>query len=292
MTRPALIRKTLRDARGVTIGIALVIAAMAFVDVLIYPSYSETLKDFEMPAAMEGFLGEATNIATPEGFLTAEFFAWIPLLLITLAVIAGTAAFAGEEGSGTLDLLLAQPVKRWRLAVEKGVALTACVVIAALASLPGFWLAEIWVEVAIGRGRLVAAVVNMLPVALLFLMLSLWLSAAFPSRASAAILVTGLVVVTYFVQLIGDLTPVLESARKASPFYWAEPSRVLVHGFDWWRASGLLAVAVLFGALAVWSLERREIAQGSREWSLRVPRPFHRVPRPTHRPRQPEATAA
>lgn len=286
MRRLGLVRKTFRDTRGMTIGIAGVVAGVALLDVLIYPSYKDSLQNFELPAAMESFLGEATSIATPEGFLTAEFFSWVPLLLITLAIVAGTAAFAGEEGNGTLDLLLAQPVKRWRLAVEKGAALAACVVVAALAGLLGFALGKLWVEMEIGMGRIAATVAYMLPVALLFLMLSLWLSAALPTRGSAAIVATGITVVTYFVQLVGDLAPVLEALRTLSPFYWGEPSRVLVHGFDWWRAAGLLAVAALFAALAVWSLERREIAQGSREWGLRLPG------RPTHSARQPESSTA
>ncbi len=292
MTRLGLVRKTLRDARGATIGIGSVIAGIALLDVLIYPSYKDTLQDFEIPEAMKGLLGEAGSIATPEGFLTAEFFSWVPLLLITLAIISGTAAFAGEEANGTLDLLLAQPVKRWRLAVEKGLALTIAVVLAAAASLVGFALGKSWAEIEVSMGRIGAAVANMLPISLLFLMLSLWLSAALPTRGTAASLVTGLVVVTYFVHLVGDLAPALETIRKVSPFYWAEPSLVLMNGFNWWRAGGLLAIALAFGALAVWSLERREISQGSRDWSIRKATTIRRAPGSERRSKQPGTSAA
>jgi putative exporter of polyketide antibiotics len=138
MNRFALTRKTLRDARGTAIGIGLITAAIAVLDLAVYPSYKESLASFEVPEAFKGFLGEATDISSPAGFLTAEFFSWVPLLLVTLAIVAGTAAFAGEEGAGTLDLLLAQPVKRWRVVVEKTAALTIAVVLCALAGLAGF----------------------------------------------------------------------------------------------------------------------------------------------------------
>jgi ABC-2 type transport system permease protein len=268
-----LFRKTLRDLRGATIGIAVLIAAMALLDLLLYPSYRDSLRDFQIPEAMKGFLGEAADISSPAGFLTAEFFSWIPLLLITLAIIGGTAAFAGEEGAGTLDLLLAQPVKRWQFAVGKAAALTVAITLAALASLIGFALGKAAVDFEIELGRIAAAVVSMLPLSFLFLGLSLWASARLPSRGSAAMLITGLVVVTYFVQILGEAAPALTTVRKLSPFYWADASRVLLGGIDWVRAGGMLALAIACAGLAAWSFERRDIAAGGREWSLRSLRP-------------------
>jgi ABC-type transport system involved in multi-copper enzyme maturation permease subunit len=259
----------LRDIRGSTIGIAVLVAAMALIDLLIYPSYRDSLGDFEMPEAMKGFLGEAADISSPAGFLTAEFFSWIPLLLITLAIIGGTAAFAGEEGAGTLDLLLAQPIKRWQFAVGKIAALTVAVSIAALASLIGFAFGKLFVDFEMGLDRISVAVLNMLPLSLLFLGLSLWASAKVPSRGSAATLITGLVVITYFLQILGDAAPALRTVRKASPFYWADASRVLLNGFDWTRAVLLLAIAIASAGLAVWSFERRDLTAGGREWRLK-----------------------
>jgi ABC-2 type transport system permease protein len=285
MMRFALVRKTLADARGVTVGITLVVAAIALIDLAVYPSYKESLADFEIPEALKGFLGEATDLSSPAGFLSAEFFSWVPLLLITLAIITGTAAFAGEEGAGTLDLLLAQPVKRWRVVVEKAVALTAAVIIGAFAGLAGFLIGRLWVDIEIGTGRFALATANMIPITLLFLMLSLWASAALPTRAAAATLLTGLVIVAYFVQILGEVVPSLRTVRKLSPFYWADASRVLLHGLDWARPAAFLALATICLVMTLWSFERREIAQGGREWSLRSllrgPRPRH----PVHRTR-------
>jgi ABC-2 type transport system permease protein len=270
MNRSALIRKTLADVRGATLGIALVIAAIALLDLAVYPSYKESLADFEIPDALKGFLGEATDLSSPAGFLSAEFFSWVPLLLITLAIVAGSAAFAGEEGAGTLDLLLAQPVKRWRVVVEKTAALTLAVILCALAGLAGFLIGRIWVDIEIGTGRFALATANMIPLVLLFLMLSLWASAALPTRGAAAMLLTGLVIVTYFVQILGEVVPILGTVRKLSPFYWSDASRVLLHGFAWTRPAVFLALAAVCLLMAIWSFERREIGQGGREWSLQT----------------------
>jgi ABC-2 type transport system permease protein len=270
MARFPLIGKTLRDARGTTIGIALVIAAIAALDLAVYPSYRESLANFELPEAFKAFLGEATDMSSPEGFLSAEFFSWVPLLLITLAIIGGTAAFAGEEGAGTLDLLLAQPMKRWRVVAEKTTALAVAVTVCALAGVAGFLIGRIWVEIDIGTGRFILATLNMLPLAFLFLTFSLCASAALPTRGAAATLVTGVVIVTYFLNVLGEVVPILKTVRKLSPFYWSDASRVLLHGFSWERPAAFIALAAAFLALAFWRFERRDISQGGREWSLRA----------------------
>ena len=49
----------------------------------------------------------------------------VPLLLLIAAIGAGARATAGEEERGTLDLLLANPISRRRLVLEKLAALAA-----------------------------------------------------------------------------------------------------------------------------------------------------------------------
>jgi hypothetical protein len=120
----------------------------------------------------------------------------------------------------------------------------------------------------VGVARFTVTTLNMVPVALLFLGVALLLSALLPNRGPAAIAVIGLVVVTYFIQILAVSVPAIEPLRVVSPFYWAEPSRVLLHGFDWLRSGALLAIAALLIGLTLWAVERREIAQGAREWRL------------------------
>lgn len=261
-------RKTMRDLRGVTIGIAFLVTVMALLDLLIYPSYRDAFGSFEIPDAMKGFLGEATDLATPEGFLTAEYFSWIPLLLVTLAIVGGSAAFAGEEGASTMDLLLAQPIKRWELAVAKGAALALSIALAALSSLIGFTVGLMFVDFDIGLGRIAEAVVYMIPLAWAFAGAALLASAALSSRAAAAMVITGYLVLSYFVQVLGDVAPVLENVRRLSPFYWSDASRVLLNGFDWLRAGAFLLIALAAFALAIWLFERRDIYAGERGWSF------------------------
>jgi ABC-2 type transport system permease protein len=269
MTRFPLVRKTLRDVRTSATWIGIAVFLMALFDVLIYPEYRESFATMEIPEFFEGFLGEAGTLASPEGFFAAEFFSWIPLLLITLAIIGGTGTLAGEEDAGTLDLLLAQPVTRTRMLLEKAVGLSLAIAVAALAAMPGFLLGEIFVDIEISTGRLLAATVTMVPLALLFVALSLWGGATLPNRGAASALAIGVVVVSYFLYTLGASVDLLETPRRFTPFYWSDGSYVLIHGFSWVRAGGTLLLAGLFLALALWSFQRRDLSAGAREWSLR-----------------------
>lgn len=286
MKRFAIARKTLREARGTTIGIAIAVGAIAFSDVLAYPSYRDMLTEMDMPELLQGFLGEATDMASAEGFFAVEFFSWAPILLIVLAIVTGTFAFAGEEAQGTLDLLLAQPISRMRLAIEKSVALIAALVIAAFASVAGYVVGGLFVEIELPLTRFTVATINMIPVGLIFLGLALLASALAPSRGSATMPVIALVVATYMIQLLGASVPAIDPFRIVSPFYWAEPSHVLLHGFDWLRFASLTAISLLFFAGAIVALNRREIAQLGREMHLPRLRSWpqalrlHRSPRP------------
>lgn len=269
MSRYGLFQKTLRDVRTATIAVAFVMVLMAVVDILLYPQYRKSMENFEVTGVYKGFVGEAGSFASPEGFLSGEFFSWIPLLLITVAIIGGTGALAGEEGAGTLDLLLAQPISRRRLVLEKAAAFSVALVAASLVTFPGFLFAMLFVEFDLGKVRILEAVLNMLPVTLLYLTLSLWGSAALPGRGGAALLAIGAVVAAYFLNSLGAAIEMLEGPRKLSPFYWSDGSHVLMQGFDYVRAGGLLAVAGAFLALAVFSFERRDISAGGQEWSWR-----------------------
>lgn len=254
--------KSLRDQRLSAALAGLVGSAIALLDVLIYPEYREQLEDFELPDALKGFLGEAGSLTTPEGFMAAEFFSWIPLVLITIAIIAGTGALAGEEGSGTLELLLAQPVRRWRLMAEKAAGVAAALAVAAFLTYPGFALGKAVGDMPLGYGRFAVGVVSMLPVTFLFLALAMAAAAALPDRGAAAVLCIGVVVVTYLLNTVGAAVDSLEAARKVTPFYWADGGHVLIHGFSWERSGGLLlATALLFG-LGLLAFERRDIASG------------------------------
>lgn len=269
MSRFPILRKTMRDYRVPIAAMAVVAALIGLMDIAIYPSYRDSLGDFEL-GVFESMVGAAGSITSPEGFLTAEFFSWVPLLFITVAVIAATGTTAGEEAAGTLDLLLAQPISRRRVLTEKAAGIAVAITAGTVASMLGFLAAKLFAEFAVGPVRLFEATVYMVPVILLYAALALWAGVTFSSRGLASMVVIGAVIAAYFLQLLGGTVPAMQEIRRLSPFYWSDVSVVLVYGFNWARALGMLAAAGLFFILALWSFERRDIATGRREWSMKA----------------------
>ena len=82
----------------------------------------------------------------------------LPLLLLVYAIGAGSRAIAGEEESGTLDLLLAHPLSRRRLLAEKLGAMAVEVGVIAAATAAVVVVAAQLVSMDVSVGRIVAGV--------------------------------------------------------------------------------------------------------------------------------------
>jgi len=113
-----------RRVRGTAVLTAL-LAVYALLIVFLYPSIAESGADFEEyvenlpPAFREGFVGSA-SFTTVEGFLSVEMYQFLWLLLLGLFVAYSAGALvAADVESGRLDMLLATPISRSRVLVEK-----------------------------------------------------------------------------------------------------------------------------------------------------------------------------
>ena len=123
--------KTLRDQRRALIGWSIGVAALVLLYASFYPSIKANAaqldKYFEsLPEALRNAIGTGT-ISSPVGYLRSEIFSTMgPLLLLILAIGAGARAIAGEEERKTLDLLLANPVTRRTVVMQKFWAMVGC----------------------------------------------------------------------------------------------------------------------------------------------------------------------
>jgi ABC-2 type transport system permease protein len=256
-----VLRKSLRDQKWQIVGFGASLAVTATLDLFIWPAYRDQLQNFELPPAFEAFLG-GLSIATPAGFLSAEYFSWIPILLIVYAVIQGTGAIAGEESSGTIDLLLAQPVSRQVMVIEKTLAVVIGSVLIVAIGCAGFAISMPFVDIDLAFVDIAIASANMLPITLLFFAISLWLGAVAPNRALASAVVIGLATAFYFINLLASAVNVLDSLNYATPFYYYGSGLPLVEGIVWWHVGLLLGVALLFFAATLRSFTARDIAMG------------------------------
>ena len=254
--------KSLRDQRWQIVGYGLALLAMAALVVFIWPSYRTTVESLKLPEAVQAFLGSDLSYASAPGFVSGEFFSWIPVLLIVYAVVQGTGAIAGEEGSGTIDLLMAQPVARPTMVLQKSLAFCVGAVLVVALGFAGFALSIPFVSIDITLSDAAVASANLLPITLLFFAFSLWLGAVAPNRGMAAGAAVAVATGTYFANSLASGVHEVSGLRYASPFYYYGAGLPLVKGIDWPHVALLLGVSVLFLALSLRAFERRDIAIG------------------------------
>ncbi len=275
-----IFRYTLRRFRGQILGWGIALALLAVLLISMYDSFAgeqEQLAELlaVYPPEISAFMGDISTMSTPEGWVSLEFFSYMPLILGIFGVLMGSGLLVSHEESGTLDLIMAHPVSRTALFMGRLLAfITATVAILVITWL-GFIVSMTWSSIDIGWGRMWLPMLSLLAELLLFGTMSLLLSMVLPSRRLAATAAGLLLVASFFITGLAKINEALKPVAKLSPlnYYQALDAFNALNGA--WLA-GLLAVAVLFAALAWWRFQRRDIRVGG-EGGWRLPLlPFRR----------------
>jgi ABC-2 type transport system permease protein len=257
--------KTLWDYRRSLVWWGLGIVALIALYGAIYPTVRD-LPDIDellegYPDALKAFIGasDGLDFSSAEGYLQTEAFSFmLPLLFLFFGIGAGAAAIAGEEERGTMELLLATPLPRRRLLLEKAAAVSVALVGLATVTWLALWLAALAFGLEISAGRLLAASVSLLLLGLVFTMLTLLAGAATGSRGLAIATGAGLALAAYVLDSLAALVEELEAVQPLSPFYLYDAAQPLRDGLDPAHAAALLALSLVLAALAAPAFARRD----------------------------------
>lgn len=120
--------QTLIERRWFMLGWGVGLAFFAALMVSFYPAMSEqgsldALVE-NMPKAFEGLIGDLANLQEFPSYIASQLFdIRLPLIAGIMAIILGQSLSTREEERGELRTLLAQPIGRTRLLLEKWLAL-------------------------------------------------------------------------------------------------------------------------------------------------------------------------
>jgi len=258
--------KTLHDQRRALIAWSLSLALLVAMYVAIWPSLRNqpSMGDFlnQMPRAMRSlFAASGADMSTPVGYVQVELLAFMgPLLLIIYSAAAGASAIAGEEDRHTLDLLLANPISRTRIVLEKFGAMTAGTsllgAVTAVALLGEGHLAGMTLPVS----GVAAAMIHMTLLALVFGTMALATGAATGHPALSRALPAALAVVSYIVNGLAPVVSWLKPAQKLSPFYQYAGHDPLRHGLSWPATLTAVTTILVLAVIAVAAFRRRDLA--------------------------------
>lgn len=269
---------TLRRFRGQIIGWGIGLSLYAAFLVSFYDTLAEQSEQFEQllrsyPPELIAFFGEASSLLTPEGYLTLEFFSYMPLIIGIFAVLAGSGLLASDEENGTLDLVMAHPISRTVLFVGRLLAFLAATIGILTIIWLGFIIAMNWSTLDVAPRDMAFPFLSLLAVLVLFGSLALVLSMVLPSRRSAAMISGVLMVASFFITSLARIDENLERLARFSPLNYYQSGEA-INGLNSTWFFGLLAASLIFSLVAWWLFQRRDIRVGGEGgWLLPSLRP-------------------
>lgn len=199
---------------------------------------SELDKTFAgLPPGVQAALGlQAGAITSPAGYLNSQYFAnLLPILLLVFAIGLAGWSIGGDEGAGTLELLLSNPVSRMRVALERAGGLI--VELAALTAVAGLGLVALapltGLNNGLGTDRILEATLATGLLALTFSAVSFAVGAATGSRSAATSVASAIVVALFMIEGLAAQVTALRPIREASPWHWFLGADPIRHGLLW-----------------------------------------------------------
>jgi ABC-2 type transport system permease protein len=268
-----IFRYALLRWRGQIIGWGGALAALALLVASLYDTAVQMRGQLEqllktLPPELMAFVGGVDRVFSPAGFLDTRFFSMMPLLLGVFAVIIGSGLIAGDEENGTLDLILAHPVRRFDLIIGRWLAF--CVALLGILALAwlGLIIATTFTSIKFSWIDAALPFVSLFGILMWFGGLALLLSLLLPSRRLAASLTGLILAASYFITTLARISPNLKGLAQWSSLSYYQGGGAL-DGFNTGDFAGLFFMSIVFVAFATWLFQHHNIRiAGEGGWRL------------------------
>lgn len=262
----SVLAKTLRDQRSSLTWWAVGLIGLVLLTTAFYPSVRDNAASLtqvieSLPEGLRrAIVGANVDFFSPAGYLQARLFSLLaPILLLVFAVGFGARSIAGEEERKTLDVLLASPVSRRRVSIDKAIAMLATT--AALSMV--LWIAIAVTgppfDVSLDLVRLAAAVFDGFLLASAFGGIAFAVGAGTGRRSLAVGVTTAVAAASYLIDVLVLSVDGLGWLQRLTPFYYYRASEPLVNGLDPLHASALAFLALIAIAIGTWTFDRRDL---------------------------------
>jgi ABC-2 type transport system permease protein len=263
-----LFKHELKSRRISILGWGIGLALFGLLYIVIWPEMSAMAADLADLSIYESL---AIDVGTFEGYISSIMIQYVPIVLGIYAVIAGTGALAGEEDSGTLELVLAMPLYRWQIVAVKAAALAIAtflmVVIAGIGYALGLAAISGQIETDVTSMDLFIATLSGWPITFAVTMMALFFGSYLPNRRIAAMATTVVFISSYIGALVTGMVDSLEALAPFSLFHYFDTTPALfTEGIQASDVLTLLLVSAVFFGLALLSFQRRNITVGLWPW--------------------------
>ena len=257
--------KTLHEQRRGLLGWLASIVLIVLMYAAIWPSLrgQPSMTDFldQMPEAFRSlFATSGADMSTPVGYIQIELMSFMgPMLVILYAVMQGSRSVAGEEERRTMDLLLAAPISRARVLLEKAAAMVAGTVGLTAVLGAALVIEGRLFDMVIPVDKLAPAMLHLALLGLVFGAISLAVGAVSGSAGLSRGVPAAVAVVAYLVNGLGPMVSWLDPVQELSPFYQYIAHDPLRNGVSGAAAAVAVATVVVLIAVAVWGFQRRDV---------------------------------
>ena len=236
---------------------------LAFMFTGLYESFASEIERMSenAPAPLEAVWGGDLKYAsTPEGWLGIELYGlFLPIVLSIVGVIAGASAIGNEENDGTLELLLASPVGRPTLLIQKYAAAAMQIFIIAFSVLIGIVIGTWIFPFDVSLMNVFSATFMAWLLGLMIFSITLWVQSIEGKKSVAIFAGTAFVSASYLANVLPRLIDNLSGLKWVSAFYYYGGSDVLLEGIRPPYLLLMVGVCILTFLFAIWMFNRRDI---------------------------------
>jgi ABC-2 type transport system permease protein len=189
------------------------------------------------------------DLSTAGGYLGVELMGFMgPALIAVYAITAGSAAIAGEEDRGGLEITLSAPVSRIQLFGQRFAALLIGIATLMLATGAALWIFSAMLDMGLGVGAIASAAAALGIFGLFTGTVAIAVGAATGSPAAARGVAALVAVASYLINALAQVASALRPARPISPYYLVLGNEPLAHGLRLLGAVSVLAVVAAIAA--------------------------------------------
>lgn len=209
---------------------------------------------------IQGLLGGAYDLTTPEGWLGAELLPLLgPLVFIVFAVSFATSTLTGEEEEGTLNLLLTNPITRVSVYLQKFFAIAIGVFSLGLVFWVGNIIGTALADMGLSFLSLAEVTFSLVLLGLLFGTFAFALGGVSGSSGLSKGVAGAVGIISYLLNSMSEIVESLEPFQPVSVFHYYGGGEVLRNGIDFGDVGILLAGTVALFAIGLYGFQRRDI---------------------------------
>jgi ABC-2 type transport system permease protein len=242
----------------------LVIFVMSILqDTAIIDQYAAILE--KLPPQMLSSLGldDIQSISTPEGFIAFAGLTYGTIVMAIFSVVAGLDVTANDEDEGILNMLLALPIPRWQIIVERALAYAVIIAAIALMEFAAMFIGTLIIPVEVNMQPLFLGCMNLIPGALSLMAATIFFASIISNKAIATGVSAAFVLGSYILYVIGGA--VREDTfgyylGQLSVWTYFDSQTVVRDGLNLVNIGGLFALAIGLIVIATLAFERRDIA--------------------------------